>query len=204
MIEMTEAAVEQITQMLANEEKQDLALRISTKGIGAMGKPQVHMQFVPSDSNDVEDSVIEMGKFLIIVDSNSAPQLEGTSIDFIDDAYRKGFKIEFPSPTWDDPVASAVQKMFDEHINPSLASHGGWVQLLDVQDGTAYIALGGGCVGCGMANVTLKEGIEAMLMKEIPEIERVLDKTDHASGTNPYYQSAKDGPPLDLQSPPAK
>jgi Fe/S biogenesis protein NfuA len=201
MIEMTEAATKQIAQMLEDEESKGLALRISAKGIGAMGHPQVHMQFVPADSTDAQDSTVEVGTFLVIIDADSAPQLEGASIDFVDEAFRKGFKIDFPSPTWDDPIASSVQKMFDEQINPGLASHGGWVQLLDVKEGTAYIALGGGCVGCGMANVTLKQGIEAMLVKEIPEIKQVLDKTDHASGTNPYYQTSKGSPPPDQQSP---
>ncbi len=168
MIEMTEAALEQIAQMLEKEEKQDLALRISVKGIGAMGKPQVQMQFVSSQSEEEDDTVIEMGKFIVLVNTMSAPQLEGASVDFVDESFRKGFKIDFPSPTWDDPIASAVQKLFDEQINPGLASHGGWVELMDVKDGTAYISLGGGCVGCGMANETLKQGIEVLVLQEIP------------------------------------
>lgn len=85
-----------------------------------------------------------------------------------------------------------VQEILEQNINPAVASHGGWVDLIDVKEDTVYVELGGGCQGCGMANVTLKQGIERMIMEQVPNIQAVLDVTDHASGTNPYYQpSAK-------------
>jgi Fe-S cluster biogenesis protein NfuA len=71
--------------------------------------------------------------------------------------------------------------------------HGGYITLLDVKDDVAYVALGGGCQGCGMANVTLKQGIEALIREAVPEIHQVVDTTDHAGGTNPYYQPSKGG-----------
>ena len=84
-----------------------------------------------------------------------------------------------------------VQQLLDESINPAVAGHGGYVQLIDVKDNTVYIQMGGGCQGCGMADVTLKAGIERMIKEEIPEIVEVLDTTDHASGNNPYYTPGK-------------
>ena len=72
-----------------------------------------------------------------------------------------------------------------------MAGHGGVIELLDYKDGVVYLRMGGGCQGCGMANVTLKQGIERMLREEIPEILQVVDTTDHAGGTNPYYQPSK-------------
>ena len=84
-----------------------------------------------------------------------------------------------------------VQQLLDESINPAVAGHGGFVQLIDVKDNTVYIQMGGGCQGCGMADVTLKAGIERMIKEEIPEIVEVLDTTDHASGNNPYYTPGK-------------
>lgn len=85
-----------------------------------------------------------------------------------------------------------VQEIIEQNINPAVASHGGWVDLIDVKDETVYVELGGGCQGCGMANVTLKQGIERMIVEQVPNIQAVLDVTDHASGDNPYYQpSAK-------------
>ena len=91
----------------------------------------------------------------------------------------------------DDQVKSKVQKILDEMINPAVSGHGGWVELLDVKENWVYLMLGGGCQGCGMVNVTLKHGIEATLKEEIPQIAGVIDQTDHAGGSNPYYQPAK-------------
>ena len=91
----------------------------------------------------------------------------------------------------DEQVKQKVQKILDEMINPAVAGHGGFVELLDVKENWVYLMLGGGCQGCGMVNVTLKHGIEATLKEEIPQIAGVIDQTDHAGGTNPYYQPAK-------------
>ena len=94
-------------------------------------------------------------------------------------------------PIDDKEIKEQVQKILDEMINPAVAGHGGWVDLLDVKDNLVYLRLGGGCQGCGMVNVTLKQGIEATLKEEIPQIAGVIDQTDHAGGNNPYYQPAK-------------
>jgi Fe/S biogenesis protein NfuA len=128
----------------------------------------------------------------VFIDPQSAPNLEGASIDYVDNGmHGSGFKVDNPNPVWTDPLAIRVQGLIDERINPGVASHGGFVELLDVQDGTVYVRLGGGCQGCGMVDVTLRQGIEALIREEIPEIHQVVDTTDHASGRNPYYQPAK-------------
>ena len=88
-------------------------------------------------------------------------------------------------------IRERVQKMLDEMINPNLASHGGFVELLDVENNNIYVRMGGGCQGCGAADMTMKMGIERMIREEIPQIGEVLDVTDHAAGTNPYYSPAK-------------
>jgi len=84
-----------------------------------------------------------------------------------------------------------VQELIDTMINPAVASHGGYIELLDVKESTAYIRMSGGCQGCGAADVTLKAGIERVMFEEIPEITEVLDVTDHAAGENPYYAPSK-------------
>ena len=76
-------------------------------------------------------------------------------------------------------------------INPAVAGHGGFVELVDVQDNRRLSAMGGGCQGCGAADVTLKSGIERLIKEELPEVVEVLDATDHASGSNPYYTPGK-------------
>jgi Fe/S biogenesis protein NfuA len=91
----------------------------------------------------------------------------------------------------DTDVARHVVAVLDEEVNPSIASHGGHAELAGVEGSTAYLRLGGGCVGCGMATVTLSQGIEVAITQAVPEIDRVVDVTDHASGTNPYFEQAK-------------
>src|SRR5262245_8925102 len=88
-------------------------------------------------------------------------------------------------------VRMRVQQVLDEMINPGVASHGGFVELLDVQDDNVYIRMGGGCQGCGAADVTLKMGIERLIREQVPQVREILDTTDHGSGTNPYYAPSK-------------
>ncbi len=91
------------------------------------------------------------------------------------------------------PDALTIRKLLDEEVNPAVAGHGGHISLIDVKDDTAYIRLEGGCQGCGMADVTLKHGVEQAIRKAVPSIAAVLDVTDHAGGDNPYYQPGKGG-----------
>ncbi len=96
-------------------------------------------------------------------------------------------------PGLETPEGMAIQALLDEQVNPSGAAHGGHISLVDVQDDTAYIRLEGGCQGCGMADVTLKQGVATEIQRVAPGITNVLDVTDHAGGTNPYYQPGKGG-----------
>lgn len=90
----------------------------------------------------------------------------------------------------DAELRDRVQHVIDTLINPGVAGHGGYVTLAGVENEVAYITMGGGCQGCGMADVTLRQGIVATIRAQVPEIAQVLDATDHAGGLNPYYQSA--------------
>jgi Fe/S biogenesis protein NfuA len=91
----------------------------------------------------------------------------------------------------DDPVVAKIVEVLDAQINPQIAAHGGFAELVAVDAPVAYLRMGGGCQGCGMAAVTLSQGIEVLLLDLVPEITEVVDVTDHASGTNPYYEAAK-------------
>lgn len=90
-----------------------------------------------------------------------------------------------------DEIRTKVQDLIDNAINPAIAGHGGFVELVEVQDTVLYLAMGGGCQGCGMADVTLKQGIEALIKDEVPEVTEVVDVTDHAAGESPYYTPSK-------------
>ncbi len=87
----------------------------------------------------------------------------------------------------EDSLRTKVQRVIDEQINPAVASHGGVITLLDVKGSTIFIQMGGGCQGCGQANVTLRDGIEETLRQQVPEVTEILDVTQHAEGRNPYY-----------------
>ena len=90
-----------------------------------------------------------------------------------------------------DDLKARVQELIESTINPAVAGHGGYVELIDVQENKVYLQLGGGCQGCGAADITLKAGIERLIKEELPEVEEVLDTTDHSSGSNPYYTPGK-------------
>lgn len=91
----------------------------------------------------------------------------------------------------DDALYERVVDLFDNQVNPMVARHGGRVELIDVQDAVVMLRMAGGCQGCGMADVTLRQGIEAMLHEHIPEVKGVVDITDHTAGANPYFAAAK-------------
>ncbi|HEY6148107.1 MAG TPA: NifU family protein [Thermoanaerobaculia bacterium] len=85
----------------------------------------------------------------------------------------------------------AIGDLLEREINPAVAAHGGFVELIDVKKNNVYLRLGGGCQGCGAADVTLKQGIERAIRDLVPRVGEILDTTDHAAGRNPYYSPAK-------------
>ena len=87
----------------------------------------------------------------------------------------------------DEQVRTKIQDIFNSVINPAIAAHGGYVRLIDVKASRVFLEMGGGCQGCGMADVTLRQGIETAIRQEVPDVADILDVTDHAAGTNPYY-----------------
>ena len=185
---MTEAAAEKVQAIIEQESYDEIAgLRISISG-------QKANEFEYALGLEVEarpdDLVIESKGVKVLVDPASFKNLGGAALDYVDDLNASGFRVDNPNqPTWEDPRAQEIQLVIDNQINPSVASHGGYIQLLDVQDETIYVHMGGGCQGCGMAQATLKQGVERIIKDHFPEINHVIDTTDHAAGTNPYYQS---------------
>ncbi len=89
------------------------------------------------------------------------------------------------------PAFRLPVEVLDEEVNPMVAAHGGVVSLLEIKDQNVYLEFGGGCQGCGMIDVTLKQGVEVMIKEQVPEIEAIYDVTDHAGGENPYYQPSE-------------
>ncbi|MDE0553824.1 MAG: iron-sulfur cluster assembly accessory protein [Candidatus Poribacteria bacterium] len=189
LLEVTEAAQEKIHAVIQTEEVEVEGLRI-----GIQGRTATAFQYSLGLATEVQDDdiIVDCENFKVLVDAESAPDLKGAVIDYVEDLNSSGFNIENPNtPTWDNPKAQEIQKLIDERINPAVAAHGGQIELLNVGEDSIYIHMGGGCQGCGMANVTLKHGIEAMIQEVFPEIKHVVDTTDHAAGDNPYYSPSK-------------
>ena len=183
MLSFTETAKERVLHFLEVQKQQGVtALRV------AGNRAEQKLWLVKPEDRREDDSVFDGGGFDVYLDPLSRGNLEGARVDFVEGVMQSGFRVFYPSPTWDDPVAQKVQEVLDRQINPGVASHGGSVSLERVEEGVAYISLGGGCQGCGAADITLRQGIERMILEQVPEVKQVADVTDHASGTNPYYK----------------
>ncbi|MET0339978.1 MAG: iron-sulfur cluster assembly accessory protein [Polyangiales bacterium] len=186
----TPVAIQQIKHILEEEGLASQAVRVGISERSPTGF-QYQLEFCELSERKDDDLLLAQDDLTFYVAADSAADLRGTTLDYVDTGFSAGFKFDNPNrpKLLEDPVAERVHRVIQDQINPSVASHGGYVQLLDVKDGTAYVKLGGGCQGCGQADTTVKQGIEAAIFDAVPEVHTVLDVTDHAAGTNPYFQS---------------
>ncbi len=139
-----------------------------------------------------EGDVLEhAGDLPIVIAQGSADRLRGASIDWWEGPSGGGFVVDNPNrPTVDDALQERVRDVLERDVNPGIALHGGRADLVAIEGRTVYVRLSGGCQGCGMASATLTQGIEVTITEALPEIADVVDVTDHASGSNPYYAPA--------------
>lgn len=182
---LTDEAQKQFLAMIQDTKRPDLSVRIRRSNY------QTQLMFASPEDILEEDLVQDAGEFKLVLDPETAAALEGATLSFEEGGFSiapPAGKSLFPkTKDWGEPVADAVQMVVDQQLNPGLASHNGWVKLLDVQGSTAYIEMGGGCRGCMHSYMTLKDSIERMILENVPAITQVVDTTDHAGGTNPYY-----------------
>jgi Fe/S biogenesis protein NfuA len=205
VLRVSEKAYTVVTEVLAGEDNaQDLALWLEVSGSTATAYTY-DMYFQAAADAAAEDWTHQQDGLRVVVPATSVDRVQGSLLDVSTDGQGEGLVIINPnrppqmaSPAMSAPpadlsgdVAQRVLLVLEEQINPSIAAHGGRADLVAVEDGAAYLRLSGGCAGCGMAAVTLSQGIEVALRESVPEIVRVVDVTDHASGTNPYYEAAK-------------
>lgn len=199
---VTDAALQVVLDARAQEsDAEQLALWVEVTG-AANGAYTYDIYFQPAADALGRDEVVQQGALTVVVPSKSVVLLRGARLDWSDEG-EGGLVIVNPNtpPPSERPVpatgdlssdlARRVLAVLDEQINPSIASHGGRADLVSVDDGVAYLRLSGGCQGCGMASVTLSQGIEVALRDEVPEIVKVVDVTDHAGGSNPYFEASK-------------
>ncbi len=149
------------------------------------------------------DSVAEDAELHVVVPESSVARLVGARLDWSDEGDgglvivnpntppRPEVFADRPQADLTSELAQRVLGVLDDQVNPSIAMHGGHADLVAVEEGVVYVRLSGGCQGCGLAAVTLSQGIEVALRDSVPEIVSVVDVTDHASGANPFYEPAK-------------
>ena len=191
-------ALDMITQLRDNEPGEgEFALSIEVTGFHG---PQFsyELAFVPLEDK-AENWVEERhGGLAVIFPTADRGKLDGATLELTE----QGLAMNNPNtpappvmsaPAGDltGPLVDRVQQVLTEQVNPAIASHGGGAELVSVDGTIAYLRLYGGCQGCGLAQVTLKQGIERIILESIPELSQVVDVTDHASGDNPYYESQK-------------
>jgi Fe/S biogenesis protein NfuA len=201
VVTVTDGARDKILEVRADEPDGDtLALWIEVSG-EAGGAFQYTMELRPLADAAPDDVVQRHDDLSVVVAAASAERLTGATLDFTG----TGMVMQNPNrpaaaasglgsrPPADlsGPVAQAVLTILDEQINPAIAAHGGSADLVAVEDGVAYVRMSGGCQGCGLASVTLTQGIEVAILDAVPEVTSVVDVTDHAAGDNPYYEAAK-------------
>ena len=184
---VTDAAAEKIRSAKTSEGRDDVALRVMAREDGA--KFRYELKLVSKDSKEADDSVIHLDGIDLYLDRESAPRLDRATLDFVDDISGSGLKFDNPNQTTlaRNPLAVRVQAVLDDRVNPGLAAHGGVVSLVSIEETRVVWSFGGGCQGCGMADLTMKEGVSTQLKQQIPEISEVVDATDHAAGENPYF-----------------
>lgn len=197
IIEITKTAVNKISELISSREQKNLSVRVILRGALPGGKYQSEFKFITPDGISDTDVIQKTEKFNLIFDEDSVIKISGAKVDFNEMEYAAGFHIEYPpqliagapvaKSDWEDPIASKVQQVINDEINPGVASHGGWVHLQDVKDNKAIVEMGGGCQGCGISEVTLRNGIEKLILEKVPEIVEIVDITNHEVGENPYY-----------------
>jgi Fe/S biogenesis protein NfuA len=207
VLHVADAALEILLELRSQEDNEEsLALWVEVSG--ASGNAYTYdMYFQAVGDAGPDDWSDERGGLTLTVPADSIAKMRGSVLDISRDADQDGMVIQNPnlpprsagaSPGMSGPpvdlsgdVAQRVIQVLEQQINPSIAVHGGRADLVAVEGDAAYLRLSGGCAGCGMAAVTLSQGIEVALRDSVNEITRVIDVTDHAAGTNPYYEAAK-------------
>jgi Fe/S biogenesis protein NfuA len=191
IISISDAALHRVLEVRSQEpDAADLALCLEIAGRRgpAFG---YELAFIPVAEAGEGDALGRYGDLPVVIPAASVDRLRGAALHF--DGH--GLSIENPNrpapqPWWpgdDAPLEERVAAVLEHEINPAIAGHGGWAQLMGVEGDTVQLSLGGGCQGCGMAQVTLRQGIEVGLRNWMPEIGEVVDVTDHASGDHPYF-----------------
>jgi len=193
MITFTDRAREMLRTFLGDE-TQALRIRVG----GPRTAPSFDLSLVDLAEQADDERVVEGEGISVLVKEADAKLIEGASVDYVERVNESGFEVRpaagsVPDPAKlgqngapEGPIADRVREVLDSQVNPAIAAHGGVIALVDVDDTEIYVEMGGGCQGCALSRMTLRQGVERMLREAVPELTAVHDITDHASGENPY------------------
>ena len=199
VLTVSEDALERIVEIRDGEpDPQSMCLRVTIIGVNGLDF-SYDLGWADIAELDEDDDVSVQGGLSVVVTADSIDRMRGAVLDLPSDPGGSGFVIRNPNrPERPDPlagrnltmvgdIADAVQALLLEQVNPQLADHGGFAALVGVDGATVFVTMGGGCQGCAMSALTLREGITAQILESIPGVEEVIDVTDHDSGATPYY-----------------
>lgn len=192
MLTFTDRARDMVLGFLEQGDGEFHALRITSRGSPVA--PDFELTLVGAEDRSPEDLEVDGGGFPVLIDPDSADLLEGASVDFVERINESGFEVTPVAPakstsTPTGPLAERVREILDTQVNPAIASHGGQILLVDVKDTEVYMEMTGGCQGCAMSRMTLRQGVERMIRQSIPEVTAIHDVTDHSAGENPYFSA---------------
>ncbi|TRX74983.1 Fe-S biogenesis protein NfuA [Pseudomonas mangiferae] len=188
---ITEAAQDYLADLLVKQNTSGIGIRIFITQPGTQYAETCIAYCKPGEEKP-EDTPLALARFTAWIDALSEPFLEDAVVDYATD--RMGGQLTIKAPNAkvpmvneDSPLSERINYYLQTEINPGLASHGGQVSLVDIDENVAILRFGGGCQGCGQADVTLKEGIERTLLERIPQLKGVRDVTDHTNRENAYF-----------------
>lgn len=196
LIEFTDLARDTVLHFMDMEDEGEFALRVNVASPSPLD-PRYEITLIEPHERSADDVVFSDYGFDVVLSPDSAGLLQGARIDWVETLNESGFKVENPnispigSAALEGPLAERVQHVIDTYVNPGVAQHGGEISLVDVRENVVYVVLSGGCQGCGMASVTLHQGIERIIKEQVPEIVDVQDVTNHSAGATPYYAPSK-------------
>ena len=173
------------------------ALRV-TPAAGSPVAPRFELSLVSLSEKDPGEIRMDGPGFPVLVRMGDSARLEGAVVDFVERVDESGFEVRLAGATPPAPlprtngapqgeIADRVRSVLDTQVNPAIAAHGGMISLVDVQETEVFVQMSGGCQGCALSRMTLRQGVERMLRQAVPEITAVHDVTDHASGASPFF-----------------
>lgn len=187
MIAVTELAQSKIREVIATERDVGNLIRVRARKV-APYRFDYEIHFIDAEeiaADDVEEKIEEL---VFVADPASAANLEGATIDFVEGP-PGGFKFDNPHAkrSFDDPLETELNAFIEDQINPTIAAHRGHISLHGIEDKVVYLEMGGSCQGCGMAAMTLRQGVETQIRERFPDLREIVDVTNHAEGKNPFY-----------------